>query len=187
VARSRSEPPRGSARNDAASVPLDEACGVLSSVMFVLLFFCFFVLFFGSFSCGGVNVMHVAPRSMRAPKTHRSATRPVSWLMPSQVPSARRSRPESTLPLDLLLMSFPFPLARPTPTPPSLLEEAAGADVDVDNASNEWKCAGRVGRARYSSRVAHRMLSHASVVSGNINAVPGDKEGRGRTERIPGV
>ena len=35
------------------------------------------------------------------PDTHKSATRPVDWLMPSQVPSACTSRPESTLTLFL--------------------------------------------------------------------------------------
>lgn len=111
--------------------------------------------------------------------THRSATRPVSWLMPNHVPSARRSRPESTPPLDLLLMSFPFKLARPTPPPPSssLLEEAAGVDVDVDNASNEWKCAGRVGRAKYSSRVAHRMLRTLPWSAGSRNRARAQSRG----------
>ena len=36
VARARPECPRGSARNDATSVPLDEAYAARSSVMFVL-------------------------------------------------------------------------------------------------------------------------------------------------------
>jgi hypothetical protein len=83
-------------------------------------------------------------RGLEAHHTHRSAMRPVDWLMPSQVPSACTSRPESTLPL-LLTSSW---------TAGTLSLEGAGAV----NASNEWKCAGRVGRARYSSRFAHRML-----------------------------
>jgi hypothetical protein len=37
-------------------------------------------------------------------------------------------------------------------------EEEAEAAAGVDKASNEWKSAGSVGRARYSSRFAHRML-----------------------------
>lgn len=94
--------------------------------------------------------MH-ADRGLEA-DTHRSATRPVDWLMPSQVPSACTSRPESTLPL-LLTSSW---------TAGTLSLEGAG----VVNASNEWKCAGRVGRARYSSRFAHRMLSHPRSAGG---------------------
>jgi len=74
-------------------------------------------------------------------RTHKNATRPVDRLIPSQVPSARTSRPERTFPL----------LLRSSGTVSS---EGAG----VVNGSNEWKCAGRVGRARYSSRFAHRML-----------------------------
>lgn len=80
--------------------------------------------------------------------THRSAIRPVDGLMPSQVPSALTSRPESTQPRCLILS-----LTAELPS----LEEEAGWD-DNDNASNEWKCTGRVGRARLSSRFAHRML-----------------------------
>ena len=37
----------------------------------------------------------------------------------------------------------------------------------VVNGSNEWKCAGRVGRARYSSRFAHRMLSPPRLADEN--------------------
>jgi hypothetical protein len=81
-----------------------------------------------------------------AQRTHMSATRPVDWLMPSQVPSARTSRPESTF-------SLPFRFRSSWTTGTVSLEGAS-----VVNASNEWKCAGSVGRARYSSRFANRIL-----------------------------
>jgi len=77
-------------------------------------------------------------------QTHVNATRPVDLLMPSQVPPASTSRPESTLSLVVSTWS--------ADERPSLEAEA------VDEASNEWKDAGRVGRARSSSRFAHRML-----------------------------
>ena len=41
----------------------------------------------------------------------------------------------------------------------------------MDNGSNEWKCAGRVGRARDSSRFAQRML-------GVFRGQRDEKEGR---------
>jgi len=66
--------------------------------------------------------------------------------MPSQVPPASTSRPESTLRL-------PFTWSADEPRSLEAEEEAG-----VDRASNEWKLAGSVGRARYSSRFAHRML-----------------------------
>ena len=102
-----------------------------------------------------------------AQRTHKNATRPVDWLIPSQVPSARTSRPESTFPLLLLLRS----------------SWTTGAGVV--NASNEWKCAGSVGRARYSSRFAHRMLSPPRLADEGEGRGPGAR--RRRTVRSPDV
>ena len=84
----------------------------------------------------------------REKATHVKATRPVDLLMPSQVPPACTSRPESTLSLALTWSADGAP---------SLEAEAEETGV-VDEASNEWKDAGRVGRARSSSRFAHKML-----------------------------
>lgn len=41
------------------------------------------------------------------------------------------------------------------------------------NASNEWKWAGRVGRARYSSRFAQRMLPPPRLADGSEERGPG--------------
>jgi hypothetical protein len=79
--------------------------------------------------------------------------------MPNQVPSARTSRPESTFPL-LLGLSW---------TTGTVSFEGAG----VVNASNEWKCAGRVGRARYSSRFANRTLPPPRLADDSESVVQG--------------
>lgn len=65
--------------------------------------------------------------------THKSATRPVAWLMPIQVPCARTSRPESTLPL-LPMVSESTWTADEMPST-SLLE----AERVLGSASKEWK------------------------------------------------
>jgi hypothetical protein len=159
VALARSESPRGSTRNAATSVPLEEAYEAPVSVMFVL--FVGTVSTRRSIERAGAKLCELSvycllhgrkegrdclPVGLGAlHTTHRNATRPVDWLMPSQVPSARTSRPESTMPL-LLTSSW---------TAGTLSLEGAG----MANGSNEWKCAGSVGRARYSSRFAHRMLA----------------------------
>lgn len=111
MALARSESPRGSARNAARSVPLEDAYEAPGSVMFVL--------YVGSHApeyrkCGSENFREPSVSRLNAWKearagllavelgaqrTHKSATRPVDGLIPNQVPSARTSRPESTFPL----------------------------------------------------------------------------------------
>lgn len=71
--------------------------------------------------------------------------------MPSQVPPACTSRPERRT------LRLPFTWSADEARSLEAEEEVA-AVAAVDKASNEWKLAGSVGRARYSSRFAHRTL-----------------------------
>lgn len=63
----------------------------------------------------------------------RTATRPVDGVRPSQVPFDWVSRPERT-------------------------RCASEGELEFESLSKEWNAAASAGRARYSSRFAHRIL-----------------------------